>query len=97
VAPIAPLTLLPAVMRENVAPAGRKKKKASKIKSTRNISVEEVRRSARIAAARSMTVVVPDPIIIINNGPVEPAKELTLLAPACATYMDVAEDDRQRL
>jgi hypothetical protein len=47
VAPIAPLTLLFADTGGNVAPAGRKKKKASKIKSTRNILVEEVRRSAR--------------------------------------------------
>ena len=58
VAPIAPLTLLPAVITENDPPAGKKQKKATS--QTNNIPVDGVRRSARIAAARSMAVAALD-------------------------------------
>jgi hypothetical protein len=52
VAPITPLTSLPAVITENDPPAVKRQKKAVK----NNILVDGVGRSARIAAARSMAV-----------------------------------------
>jgi hypothetical protein len=54
--------------------------------------VGRVRRSTRIAAARSMTVVAAD--IATNNVEPEPARELMLLARACATNEKEAEDDK---
>jgi hypothetical protein len=54
--------------------------------------VGRVRRSTRIAAARSMTVVAAD--IATNNMEPEPARELMLLARACATNEKEAEDDK---
>jgi hypothetical protein len=52
VAPITPLTSLSAVVTENDPPAAKREKKAVR----NNIPVDGVRRSARIAAARSMAV-----------------------------------------
>jgi hypothetical protein len=94
VAPIAPLTIIPADMEGYVAPVGKKQKKASKIKPTRTTPVEGVRRSARIAAARSMIVAAPEPAINTND-PAEQAQELMLLARACAINVGMMEDDRE--
>jgi hypothetical protein len=88
VAPITPLTSLPAVITENDPPAVKRQKKAVK----NNIPVDGVRRSARIAAARSMAD--GDLESTANNKePAEQTRKLMLLAQACATK-DVAEGDK---
>jgi hypothetical protein len=91
VASIAPLTIIPADKEEYVAPAGKKQKKASQIKPTRTTPVEGLRCSARIAAARSMTVAAPEPAINTND-PTEQAQKLMLLARACAIDEGMMED-----
>jgi hypothetical protein len=88
VAPITPLTSLPAVITENDPPAVKRQKKAVK----NNILVDGVRRSARIAAARSLAVADLDSTAN-NKEPAEQTRKLMLLAQACATE-DVAEDDK---
>jgi hypothetical protein len=80
VAPIAPLTSLPAVITENDPPAMKRQKKAVK----NNIPVDGVRRSARIAAARSMAVADLDSTAN-NKEPAEQTRKLMILAQACAT------------
>jgi hypothetical protein len=88
VAPITPLTSLPAVITENDPPAVKRQKKAVK----NNIPVDGVRRSARIAAARSMAVA--DLNSTANNKePAEQTRKLMLPAQACATE-DVAKGDK---
>jgi hypothetical protein len=94
VALIAPLSIFSADKKEYVAPAGKKHKKACKIKSTRTTPVEEIRRSARIAAAQSMTVAAREPAISTND-PAEQAQKLMLLARACAIDVGMMEDDRE--
>jgi hypothetical protein len=88
VAPITPLTPLPAVITENDPPVVKRQKKAFK----NNIPVDGVRRSARIAAARSMAVADLDSTAN-NKEPAEQTRKLMLLAQACATE-DVAEDNK---
>jgi uncharacterized membrane protein len=85
-------TLLPAVITGNYLPAGKRQKKANKANKNQNPTTG-VRRSARIAAARSMTVPAMDSIAN-DNEPAEQARKLMLLAQACATHIDVAEDDK---
>jgi hypothetical protein len=87
----APLTLLPAVITENDPPAGNRQKKANKANKNQN-PMNGVRRSARIAVARSMTVAALDSTAN-DNEPTEQAQTLMLLAWACATHIDVAGDD----
>jgi hypothetical protein len=87
----APLTLLPAAIMENDLPAGKRQKKANKANKNQNPTIG-VRRSARIAAARSMTFAAMDSIAN-DNEPAEHARKLMLLAQACATHIDVAGDD----
>jgi hypothetical protein len=88
VAPIGPLTPLPAVITENDPPAVKRQKKAVKD----NIPVDGVRRSARIAAARSMAVADLDSTAN-NKDPAEQTRKLMLLAQACAIE-DVAKGDK---
>jgi hypothetical protein len=88
VAPITPLTSLPAVIAKNDQPAVKRQKKAVK----NNTSVDGVRRSARIAAARSMAVVDLDSTAN-NKEPAEQTRKLMLLTQACATE-DVAKGDK---
>jgi hypothetical protein len=88
VAPIAPLTSLPAVITENDPPAVKRQKKAVK----NNIPVDGVIRSARIAAARSMAVADLDSTAN-NKEPAEQTRKLMLLAQACATE-DVAKGNK---
>jgi hypothetical protein len=66
----------------------KRQKKAVKI----NIPVDGVRRSARIAAARSMAVADLDSTAN-NKKPAEHTRKLMLLAQACATE-DVADDNK---
>jgi predicted aspartyl protease len=89
VAPIFPLTSLPAVITENDPSAVKRQKKAP-VKN--NIPVDGVRRSARIAAARSMAVADLDSTAN-HKEPAEQTRKLMLLAQACATE-DVAEGDK---
>jgi hypothetical protein len=51
---------------------------------------EGIRRSKRIAAARSMTVFAEDPTV--SSMGAEKGRELMLLARACVAKMDAAED-----
>jgi hypothetical protein len=88
----APLTLLPAVIMENDLPEGKRQKKANKANKNQNPTTG-VRRSARIAVARSMTVAAMDSIAN-DNEPAEQARKLMLLAQACAIHTDVAGDDK---
>jgi hypothetical protein len=83
----APLTLLPAVITENDLSAGKRQKKANKANKNQNPTTG-VRRSARIAAARSMTVAAMDSIAN-DNEPAEQARKLMLLAQACATHINM--------
>jgi hypothetical protein len=87
VAPLTPLTSLPAFITENDPPAVKRQKKAVK----NNISAE-FRRSARIAAARSMAVADLDSTAN-NKEPAEQTRKLMLLAQVCATE-DVAKGDK---
>jgi hypothetical protein len=87
----APLTLLPAVITGDDLPARKRQKKANKANKNQN-PTNGVRRSARIAAARSMTVAALDSTAN-DNEPAEQAQTLMLLAQACATHIDVAGDD----
>jgi hypothetical protein len=90
VAPITPLTSLPAVITENDPPAVKRQKKAVK----NNIPVDGVRRSGRIAAARSMAVAIWTPLPTTRSpSPAEQTRKLMLLAQACATE-DVAEGNK---
>jgi hypothetical protein len=59
---------------------------------TPEFRMEGVRRSVRIAAARSMTVVAED--IPISNMEQRQAKELMLLARACANEEEAADKDK---
>jgi hypothetical protein len=88
VAPITPLTSLPAVITENDPPAAKTQKKAVK----NNILVDGVRRSAHIAAACSMAVADLDSTAN-NKEPAEQTRKLMLLAQACATE-DVAKGNK---
>jgi hypothetical protein len=88
VAPIAPLTSLTAVIMENDPPAVKRQQKAVK----NNIPVDGVRRSARIAAARSMAVGDLDSTAN-NKEPAEQTRMLMLLAQACAIG-DVAKGNK---
>jgi hypothetical protein len=88
VAPITPLTSLSPVITENDPPAVKRQKKAVK----NNIPVDGVRRSARIAAARSMAVADLDSTAN-NKEPAEQTRKLMLLAQACATE-NVVEGDK---
>jgi hypothetical protein len=88
VAPITPLTPFSAVITENDPPAVKRQKKAVKV----NIPVDGVRRSARIAAARSMAVADQDSTAN-NKKPAEHTRKLMLLLQACATE-NVAEGDK---
>lgn len=87
-APITPLTSLPAVITENDPPAVKRQKKAVK----NNIPVDGVRRSARIAAARSMAVADLDSTAN-KKEPAEQTRKRMLLAQACATE-NVAKGDK---
>jgi hypothetical protein len=89
VAPITPLTFLPAVITENAPPAVKRQKKAVK----NNIPVDGVRRSARIATARSMAVADLDSTAVNNKEAAEETRKLMFLAQACAIE-DVAEGDK---
>jgi hypothetical protein len=79
VAPITPLISLSAVVTENDPPAVKRQKKAVK----NNIPVDGVRRSARVAAARSMAIADLDSTAN-NKEPAEQTQKLMLLAQACA-------------
>jgi hypothetical protein len=88
VAPIIHLTSLPAVITENDPPAVKRQKKAVR----NNIPVTKVRRSARIAAARSMAVADLDSTAN-NKEPAEQTRKLMLLAQACTTE-DMAKGNK---
>jgi hypothetical protein len=88
-APTASLTNLPA---ENTSEGANKPVRGSTPEpATPESRVEKVRRSRRIAAARSMTVVAED--IPISNMEQERARELMLLARACANEEEAAGKD----
>jgi hypothetical protein len=91
-APTPPLTNLPADKRDNTAEAGKETVGGSTLAPvTPDSRVDGVRRSRRIAAARSMTVVAAD--TTINNMEQGPARELMLLAKVCANKEEAAKDD----
>jgi hypothetical protein len=90
--PTASLTNLSAETLEQTIPAETKEVNQAPAITTPEPRTEGIRRSKRIAAARSMTVVAEDPTVS-NMGP-EKARDLMLLARACATKMDVAENDK---
>jgi predicted aspartyl protease len=91
--PTPPLTNLPADKRYNMAEAGKETVRGSTLAPvTPDSRVDGVRRSRRIAAAKSMTVVAAD--TAISNMEQGPARELMLLAKACANKEEAADDDR---
>jgi hypothetical protein len=73
-------------------PAETKKVNQAPTMTTPEPRAEGTRRSKRIAAARSMTVVAEDPTV--SSMGAEKARELMLLARACVAKMDAAEDDK---
>jgi hypothetical protein len=90
-APTAPLTTISADTPEKAIPAKEQTVVATHAPPTSNIKVEGIRRSKRIAAARSLTVLAEDPTII-NIGADE-TQELRLLARTCANEKEKARDD----
>ena len=82
-APIASLTTLSADTKEQATPAEMETVGQAPAPTTPEKKTEGVRRSKRIAMARSMTVVDEDPTANIKEA--EKAAELMLLARACAT------------
>jgi hypothetical protein len=90
--PTASLTNLSAETVEQTIPAETKEVNQAPARTTPEPRTEGIRRSKRIAAARSMTIVAEDPTV--SSMGTEKAKELMLLARACATKMDVADNDK---
>jgi hypothetical protein len=90
--PTAPLTNLSAETVEQTIPAETKKVNQAPDTTTAETRTEGIRRSKRIAAAKSMTVVAEDPTV--SSMGEEKARELMLLARACATSKDVADNDK---
>jgi predicted aspartyl protease len=89
-APTASLTNLPA--EDTSEEANKPVRGSTPEPATPESRVEGVRRSRRIAAARSMTVVAED--IPISNMEQERARELMLLARACANEEEAAGKDK---
>jgi hypothetical protein len=90
-APTATLTIISAETPEKATPTEKQTVVATSTPPASNIKMEGIRRSKRIAAARSLTVVAEDPIVT-NNGADE-TQELRLLARACASDQEEARDD----
>jgi hypothetical protein len=90
--PTAYLTNLYAETMEQTFPAEAKEVNQAPATTTPDTRAEGIRRSKRIAVARSLTVVAEDPSV--SNMDTKKARELMLLARACAAHMDVAEDDK---
>jgi hypothetical protein len=90
--PTASLTNASAETVKQTLPAETKKVNQAPNMTTPEPRGEGTRRSKRIAAARSMTVVVEDPTV--SSMGAEKARELMLLARACIAKMDAAEDDK---
>jgi hypothetical protein len=90
--PTASLTNLSAETVKQTHPAETKEVNQAPTMTTPEPSAKGTRRSKRIAAARSMTVVAEDPTV--SSMGAEKARKLMLLARACAAKMDVAEDDK---
>jgi hypothetical protein len=82
-APTAPLTTISTDTPEKATPAEKQTVVATPAPSTSNIKMEGIRRSKRIAAARSLTVVAEDPTV--TNIGADETQELRLLARACAS------------
>jgi hypothetical protein len=89
--PTAPLTDLSAETVKQTLPAETEEVNQAPIMTTPEPRAEGTRRFKRIAAARSITVVAEDPTV--SSMGAEKARELMLLARACAAKMDVAEND----
>jgi hypothetical protein len=90
-APTAPLTTICADTPEEATPAKKQTVVATPAPPTSNIKMEGIRRSKRIAAARSLTVVAEDPTI--TNIGADKTQELRLLARTCANEKEGARDD----
>jgi hypothetical protein len=90
-APTAPLTTISAATPEKATPAKKQTVVATLAPPKSNNKVEGIRRSKRIAAARSMTVVAEDPTI--TNIGADETQELRLLARTCANEKEGARDD----
>jgi hypothetical protein len=90
--PTASLTNISAETGEQTIPAKTKKVNQAPATTTPVTGTEGIRRSKRIATARSMTVVVEDPTA--SSMGTEMAMELMLLARACASDMNVAYSDK---
>jgi hypothetical protein len=76
---------------EQTIPAETKEVNQAPATTTPDTRTEGIRCSKRIVAARNLTVVAEDPTV--SNMDTEKARELMLLARACATDMDVADND----
>jgi hypothetical protein len=90
-APTAPLTTISADTPEKATPAEKQTVVATSTPPASNIKMEGIRRSKRIAAARSLTVVAEDPTV--TNNEANETQELRLLARACASDQEEARDD----
>jgi hypothetical protein len=90
-APTAPLTTISVDTPEKATPAKKQTVVATPAPPTSNTKVEGIRRSKRIAAARSLTVVVEDPTI--TNIGADETQELRLLARTCVDEKEGARDE----
>jgi hypothetical protein len=90
-APTAPLTTISAATPEKATPVKKQTVVATLASPASNSKVEGIRRSKRIAAARSMTLVAEDPTI--TNIGADETQELRLLARTCANEKEGARDD----
>jgi hypothetical protein len=90
-APTAPPTTIYADTLEKATLAKKQTVVATPAPSASNNKVEGIRRSKRIAVARSLTVVAEDPTII--NVGADETQELKLLARTCANTTEEAHDD----
>jgi hypothetical protein len=90
-APTAPLTTISAATPEKATPVKKQTVVATLASPASNSKVEGIRRSKRIAAARSMTIVAEDPTI--TNIGADETQELRLLARTCANETEGARND----
>jgi hypothetical protein len=86
----APLTTISADTPEKATPAEKQTVVATSAPPASNIKMEGIRRSKRIAAARSLTIVAEDRTV--TNG-ADKTQELRLLAHTCAGDQEEARDD----
>jgi hypothetical protein len=90
-APNAPPTTISADTLEKATPAKKQTVVATPAPPASNNKVEGIRRSKRIAAARSLTIVAEDPTI--TNVGADETQKLRLLAKTCANTTEGAHDN----